>query len=148
MFFTDFIAICFQNMLPKGPFTPLLIVTGLIFSICLHVVSSGPPQVEPARLLSEEFISYINSIHTTWKVSVQPRYFGNEEFCLLAYNTMWSIESRLTFRRNMSPQSSRSKDELQCWLTFSGLCGVMSQKIELFVTTDVRISNPTRYPGV
>jgi hypothetical protein len=143
MFFTDFIAICFQNMPPKGPFTPLLTVTGII-SICLHVVISVPPQPEPARLLSEEFISYINSIHTTWKVSVQPscfrneefcllscninyinsihttwkvnvqpRYFGNEEFGLLACNTMWSVESHLTFRRNMSPQSSGSKNELQ-----------------------------------
>jgi hypothetical protein len=137
MFYTDFIAICFQNMPHKGPFTPLLTVTGLIFSICLHVVISGPPIPVPARLLSEEFINYINSLHTTWKVSVQPRYFG-----------LWSVKSHPTFRRNMSPQSSGSKNELQHRLSFNRLRGVMPQKIELFITTTVRISNPIRYPGL
>jgi hypothetical protein len=31
---------------------------------------------------------------------------GYEEFYLLGYNAVWSVESQLTFRENMSPQSS------------------------------------------
>jgi hypothetical protein len=32
-------------------------------------------------------------------------------------------------------------------LTFNGLHGIISHKIELFITTTVRTSNPTQYPA-
>jgi hypothetical protein len=36
----------------------------------------------------------------------------NEEFCLLGYDAVSSVESQSTFRRNMSPPSSGSKNKL------------------------------------
>jgi hypothetical protein len=38
---------------------------------------------------------------------------GYEEYCLLGYNAMYSVESQLTFRRNISPPSSGSKNKLR-----------------------------------
>jgi hypothetical protein len=35
----------------------------------------------------------------------------SEEYYLLGYNTMKSVESQATFRRNISPPSSRSKNK-------------------------------------
>jgi hypothetical protein len=37
---------------------------------------------------------------------------GYEQFCLLAYNSVLSAESRYVFRRNISPHSSGSKNKL------------------------------------
>jgi hypothetical protein len=37
---------------------------------------------------------------------------GYEEFCLLSYNFVWSVDSHLTFRRNTLPLSSVSKNKL------------------------------------
>jgi hypothetical protein len=34
-----------------------------------------------------------------------------DEFCLLGYNAIGSVESKSTFRRNMSPPYSRSKNK-------------------------------------
>jgi hypothetical protein len=36
----------------------------------------------------------------------------DEEFCLVGYNAVKYVESQLTFWRNMSPPSSRSKNRL------------------------------------
>jgi hypothetical protein len=33
---------------------------------------------------------------------------------------------------------------LKCWFTFIRLYGIISQKIELFIATAVRTSNPTK----
>jgi hypothetical protein len=53
------------------------------------------------------------------------------------------------FRRNTSPPSSEFKNKPRkkpaSEVCFNGLQGVISQKIELYITKDVRISNPT-YP--
>jgi hypothetical protein len=35
-----------------------------------------------------------------------------EEYHLLGYNAMWSVESQPTFRRNISPPSSGSRNKL------------------------------------
>jgi hypothetical protein len=57
-----------------------------------------------------------------------------EEFYLLGYGAMSSIESQPTFLEVVPPKR---------WMTFNGLHGVISQKIELFITTAVRTSNLT-----
>jgi hypothetical protein len=60
-------------------------------------------------------------------VFVMPDFFNAEEFCLLGYNAMQSIESPLAFWRNMSPPSSRSKKKpskkksSSCYLLHAGL---------------------------
>jgi hypothetical protein len=82
------------------------------------------------------------------------RRIGNEEFQLLGYNPVQSVESQRTFRSNMSPPSSgmKSKPTLQpgIWggrlvpakrlFTFNGLHRIISQKIEIFTTTATRTS--------
>jgi hypothetical protein len=64
-----------------------------------------------------------------------------EEFYLLGCNAAQSIESQLTFQKNMSPPSSGSKNKQSLLLK-------LSQKIEFFITTAVRTSNPTKCKGV
>jgi hypothetical protein len=92
----------------------------------------------------------------------------------LGQNVVQSVESQPTVRRNVSPLSSGSKNKQRlcslpalCWLfawlilrssrwrrrippnnqlTFNGLHGVISQKIELFIATAVRASNPIYFP--
>jgi hypothetical protein len=64
-----------------------------------------------------------------------------------------SVEGQPKFQRNMSPPSSRSKNTVRnqceagsaCYekMTFNRLHGVISQKMELFITTVVRTSDPT-----
>jgi hypothetical protein len=59
----------FQNMVISRPFTSLLILTAHSLFTWYQPVEAGPPQlIPPPPLLSDEFISYINSLHTTWKV--------------------------------------------------------------------------------
>jgi hypothetical protein len=53
----------------------------------------------------------------------------SEKFCGLAYNTIQAVESQPT----CSPK---------ILVAFDGLHSIMSQKIELFIITAVRISNP------
>jgi hypothetical protein len=81
---------------------------------------------------------------------------GYEDFCLLGYNAVHFVESKLTFQKNMSPPSSGSKNKprkqmtskmVSCFayastlkmdatcssvtqLSFNGLHGVISYKIE------------------
>jgi hypothetical protein len=77
-----------------------------------------------------------------------------EEYYLLGYNV---VESQPTFRRNISPPTCFHSGFLfgkffdpedggdvppKRRLIFNGLYGVISQKIVLFITTDVRTSNP------
>jgi hypothetical protein len=80
----------------------------------------------------------------------------DEEYHLLGYNALKSVESQPAFRRNISPPSSglknkrtRNQRESTCRyvplkprLTFNVLHGVISQKTVLFITTAVRTSNP------
>jgi predicted lipase len=40
-------------------------------------------------------------------------------------------------------QDDAGRKQSQHWLTFSGLCGIISQKIDLFITTAVRTTSPT-----
>jgi hypothetical protein len=90
----------------------------------------------------------------------------SEEYYLLGYNAVQSVESQPTFRRNISPPFSGSNKLAAClhagillglfypedWtdvppkrrLTSNGLHGVISQTT-LFITTAVRISNPTKW---
>jgi hypothetical protein len=76
---------------------------------------------------------------------------GYEDFYLRGYNTVQSVESQLTFRRNMSPPPSGSKSnqartsvkQVASTVCFNELHGDIFQKIELFITTAVRTSNPT-----
>jgi hypothetical protein len=67
----------------------------------------------------------------------------------LEYNVVQSVEPYPTFRRNMSPPTSDSKNELsknigwsrqQEELCFSALQGVISQKIILFICHPVLIT--------
>jgi hypothetical protein len=79
---------------------------------------------------------------------------GYEEFCLLGYNSLQSVGSQQTFRRNMMPPSSGSRSKKpkwkmpavnragalkkepiwssENWLAFNRPRGVVSQKIWLF----------------
>jgi hypothetical protein len=47
-----------------------------------------------------------------------------------------AYSSTLKWRQHVPPK---------CWLTFNGLHGVITQKIELFITTAARTSDPTNY---
>lgn len=88
-------------------------------------------------------------------------YIIYKEFCHPGYNTMQSMESQPAFQSSMSPQSSGEeqtkqvtsmlhagylKMTLTCSLETSvnsnGLHSIISQKIDLFVTTAVRTSSP------
>jgi hypothetical protein len=64
-----------------------------------------------------------------------------EEFYLLGYNAVYFVGSQPTFRRNMSPPStgSKNKPSKKPELKAGG-----KQKTELFITTAVRTSNPIR----
>jgi hypothetical protein len=53
----------------------------------------------------------------------------SEKFYLLAYNAIQAVESQPTC-------------STKTLVTFNGLHSIMSQKIELFITTAVRTSNP------
>jgi hypothetical protein len=64
-----------------------------------------------------------------------------EQFSLLGCKSIWSVESQPTFRKNISPLSSGSKKKRR--LIFSGLHGVISQKIEVFINIIMRTSNVT-----
>jgi hypothetical protein len=77
--------------------------------------------------------------------------FEDEEFCPLGYTSMLSGESHLVLSSSWWFFASPT---LQPWrwrryvlprrlLTFNGLHCVMSQKVKLFTSTAVRISNPT-----
>jgi hypothetical protein len=86
-----------------------------------------------------------------------------EELYLLGCNSAYFIESQLKFRRNMMPPSSglKTKQKLVSCLAyastlkmeatcsskmlanFNGLRDVIPQKVELFITTVERTSNPT-----
>jgi hypothetical protein len=79
-------------------------------------------------------------------------------YCLtLGFNAVWSFEIQQKFRKNMSFRTSRSKNKRSKspwrWrphaspkrrLIFIDLHEVISQKIEIFITTAVRTSNPTK----
>jgi hypothetical protein len=87
----------------------------------------------------------------------------DEEFCLLRYNALQSVEIKPPFWKNMSPLFLELKSEpskkpvpskqqanfalqhvpLKRQLTFSELQGVTSQRRELFKSTSVRTSDPT-----
>jgi hypothetical protein len=63
---------------------------------------------------------------------------------------MWSVECHLTFQRNLWPPSLWLKNKPSkklVWssskLAFNGLYGVISQKVELFMSTTVRTSSLT-----
>jgi hypothetical protein len=49
------------------------------------------------------------TFHTSFVNLIQEYIPCFEEFCLLGYNPVYSVESQPTFRRNMSPPSSGSK---------------------------------------
>jgi hypothetical protein len=65
---------------------------------------------------------------------------GCGEYLLLGYDAVKSVELYPTFRRNVSPPSSGSKNSR---VQLYGLHGVTSQKKILFKTTAVKTSNPT-----
>jgi hypothetical protein len=88
-----------------------------------------------------------------------------QQFCFLAYNAVYYVESQQTFRRNMTPPPSRSKNKPrnknkreagikqsswsrhvppEHWFTSDGLHGVVDQKITLF-TVGFFFSNPAQY---
>lgn len=57
-----------------------------------------------------------------------------EEFCLVGYNVVWSIESRNVLEATFFSEMSK---------TFGRLCDVISHRIEIFIATTVSTSNPT-----
>lgn len=67
-----------QNMASTTSFAYYLTVTILLLCAGLHVAEPVPS--ERSYVLSEEFINYINSLNTTWKVRLHP---GNVESLLL-----------------------------------------------------------------
>jgi hypothetical protein len=76
----------------------------------------------------------------------------------MGYNAVQSVESQPMFRRNVcyllhddfllrlifDPENGRDVS-MKRRLIFNGLYGVMSQNIELFITTAVRSSNPNYF---
>jgi hypothetical protein len=46
-----------------------------------------------------------------WIMQLTLANYWFEEYCLLGYNAVQSVESQQTFRRNVSPPSSGSKDK-------------------------------------
>jgi hypothetical protein len=56
-------------------------------------------------------------------------------------NTLLSVESQQTFRRNLLPPSSGPKDKRES-RRFNGPHGFISQKILSFITNAVRTSKP------
>jgi hypothetical protein len=84
------------------------------------------------------------------------------ECYLLRYNSVKPVKSQPTFRSNISPPSSESKNKPSkkpVWkqaasrryvppkrrLVFNGLHGVIFRKMALFITTAVRTSNLTSF---
>jgi hypothetical protein len=71
-----------------------------------------------------------------------------EDYQLLGYNAVQSVECQPMFRRNISPLSSGRKNKLRkkpaSMQVASRLHGVISQKLILFITTAVKTSNPTQ----
>jgi hypothetical protein len=124
----------------------------------------------PLRFLS--FAWYLSTCHKCITLTTMPNTFKLEQFYLLAYNAVYSVESQPTFRMKVSPPSSESKNKrgtagsachllsrwflprliFQPWkwrhvppkrrLTFHRLYVIISQKTEVFITTVVRTSNP------
>jgi hypothetical protein len=78
-----------------------------------------------------------------------PKQKEREEYYLLGYSAVYSVESQPMFRRNISPPSSGYKNKLnkKPASTLSGLHGVIFQKMVLFKTIAVRTSKPTKEGG-
>jgi hypothetical protein len=80
-------------------------------------------------------------------------FISHEEYQLLGYNAVYSVECQSTFRRNMlagfllklflRPWRWRRYFPLKRRLTLNVLQGAISQKLILFITTAVKTSNPT-----
>jgi hypothetical protein len=66
--------------------------------------------------------------------------YKHEEFYLLGYNAVQSVESQTTFLRNISPPASRLKRKPRK----KPVWGRQQVKLELFITTAVRTSDPTQ----
>jgi len=81
----------FQNMVISRPFTYLLILTAHSLFTWLQSVEAfppSPPEPTPADYsapLSDEFINYINSLQTTWKVIFQ-------EGCFVLRFVCWDLK--------------------------------------------------------
>jgi hypothetical protein len=105
-----------------------------------------------------------NFVQSAWKHTVWHKHCYNymkllwiKDFYLLRHNTVHSVEKQPTFRRNSLPPPSCwfiACLTLQPWrwlrqflpnrpLIFNGPQGVISQKIQFFIITDVTTSNPT-----
>jgi hypothetical protein len=80
---------------------------------------------------------------------------GNTQFYLPRYNTMQSAERQPTLQTLLNAVfllglffSLADGDKYvapKCWSTFNGLLSIISQKIEIFITTTVRTSNPAEW---
>jgi hypothetical protein len=60
---------------------------------------------------------------------------------------MFWRSQRISEARNQHDAGSKQSLHIppKCWLTFNGLQGITSQKVEFFITTAVRTSNPATY---
>jgi hypothetical protein len=68
-----------------------------------------------------------------------------EGVCIIGYKAVYSVERQVRFRRNTLPTSSGSNynPSKKSQLSFNEIHGVISQKMKVFKTISVRISNST-----
>jgi hypothetical protein len=109
------------------------------------------------NVISFRFWPIQHSKRTVWRMlELLQTIVSAEEYYLLGYNALQSVESQPMFRRNTFPPLSGSKNKsIPVWkqvarqfppkrrFVFNWIHGVISQKTVLFITTGVRTSNPT-----